>query len=95
MNRWQKKLRQFLSSYFDLPADVLLDLPRITTIGSLHVYIENHNGLLKFSQEEIRLKYRNGQICIKGAQFVLKLMLSEELLVEGVVKSIEFIEIEQ
>lgn len=66
-----------------LPADVMMDLPRITMIGQLHIYIENHRGVLRFSNQELRLLLKQGQLLIKGDQFVIKTILPEELLLEG------------
>ncbi|UOQ93777.1 sporulation protein YqfC [Halobacillus shinanisalinarum] len=90
MVKWQKQLRSWVGRYFDLPSDVMLDLPRITTIGSIHAYIENHTGLLHFSDQEVRLKYRDGHISIKGKELRIKMMLKEELLLEGTLDTVEF-----
>ncbi|MFG6121102.1 MULTISPECIES: sporulation protein YqfC [Thalassobacillus] len=90
MKKWQQQIRGWMANYLELPSDVMLDLPRVTTIGDFHVYIENHQGLLHFSEHEIRLKSRKGQIRLTGEGFVLKMMLSEEILVEGKMHSILF-----
>jgi sporulation protein YqfC len=76
----------------DLPPDVLLELPRITMIGQLHIYIENHKGLLVYSDKELRLLLKNGQLLIKGKDFVLKTMLPEEILLEGIIEHVYFID---
>ncbi|MCA0970039.1 sporulation protein YqfC [Halobacillus litoralis] len=90
MAKWQQNIRAWIGRYFDLPSDVMLDLPRITTIGSIHVYIENHTGLLHFSEEEIRIQYKRGQVRISGKGLGIKMMLKEELLLEGELKAVEF-----
>ncbi|MCP3030355.1 sporulation protein YqfC [Halobacillus sp. A1] len=92
MSKWQNQLRNWVSQYFDLPADVMLDLPRITTIGSIHAYIENCTGLLHFSDHEIRISHRRGELSIKGKDLRIKMMLKEELLLEGKLLSIDFID---
>ncbi|UOQ46347.1 sporulation protein YqfC [Halobacillus salinarum] len=91
MSKWKQQLRAWLGRSFDLPSDVMLDLPRITTIGSIHVYIENHTGLLHFSDEEVRLQYKQGQIKIVGRDLGVKMMLKEEILLEGSLQSVEFL----
>ncbi|SFF53522.1 sporulation protein YqfC [Halobacillus alkaliphilus] len=91
MTKWQKQIRTWIGRYFDLPSDVMLDLPRITTIGSIHVYIENHTGLLHFSDNEVRIQYKRGQVKIIGKDLGVKMMLKEELLLEGEIKSVEFL----
>lgn len=75
-----------------LPADVMMDLPRITMVGQLHIYIENHQGVLRFSNQELRLLLKQGQLLIKGSGFVLKTILPEELLLEGKIDQVMFID---
>ncbi|ARI77022.1 sporulation protein YqfC [Halobacillus mangrovi] len=91
MTKWQHHIRSWIARYFDLPSDVMLDLPRITTIGSIHFYIENHTGLVHFSDREIRIQYKQGQVKIIGKDLGIKMMLKEELLLEGELKSVEFL----
>jgi sporulation protein YqfC len=90
-----KKLQQmkgWITKKMDLPADVLMDLPRITLIGQIHIYIENHRGLLVFSDTEVRLLLKQGQLLIKGNSFVIKTILPEELLLEGTIEQVVFLD---
>ncbi|GGA68663.1 sporulation protein YqfC [Ornithinibacillus halotolerans] len=91
MKKFQQRLRPWLVKYLALPSDVIMELPRITIIGQLHVYIENHKGLAVFSDNELRLKTTKGYIQIKGSSFVLKMMLPEEILLEGKITDVRFI----
>lgn len=92
MKKLHQKLRVILTKYLALPSDIVLDLPRITMIGQIHVYIENHQGLALYSDDELRLKINKGYIQIKGASFVLKTMLPEEILLEGTISEVKFIQ---
>ncbi|KGX93583.1 hypothetical protein N781_11190 [Pontibacillus halophilus JSM 076056 = DSM 19796] len=92
MKKWQQRIGNWLAHHLDLPSDVILELPRVTTIGQIHAYIENHKGLIVFSDQELRLKLKQGQLQIKGKDFVLKMMLPEEILLEGVIEELTFIE---
>lgn len=74
-----------------LPTDVMLELPRITMIGQIHVYIENHKGLIVYSDTELKLKTNQGYVQISGSSFVLKMMLPEEILLEGLITEVKFI----
>ena len=88
---WGKKVKQLMTKTMDLPQDVMMDLPRITMIGQLHIYIENHRGLLAFSDSEVRLMLKNGQLLIKGTSFVIKTILPEEIMLEGKIDKVYFI----
>ncbi|ALX48120.1 sporulation protein YqfC [Lentibacillus amyloliquefaciens] len=91
MKKWQLRIAPWLSKCFSLPSDVMMELPRVTMIGQLHVYIENHQGLSVYSDKELKLKSNKGYIQILGSSFVLKMMLPEEILLEGHIKEVKFI----
>jgi sporulation protein YqfC len=74
----------------ELPADAIMDLPRITMIGQIHIYIENHRGVKAFSNEKLALKLKQGALIIKGNNFVIKTILPEEILLEGTISSVYF-----
>lgn len=92
MKKLKRRFKQWVTDQMDLPTDVLMDLPRLTMIGQLHLYIENHRGVLKFSEGELRLLLVHGQLLIKGEQFVIKTILPEELLLEGKINSVVYLD---
>jgi len=81
--KWRQQFTRWITNTIELPPDVMMDLPRITMVGQLHIYIENHRGLLKFTDTELRLLLKQGQLLIKGEAFVIKTILPEEILLEG------------
>ncbi len=89
------QMKNWLTKQIDLPVDVLMDLPRITLVGQVHIYIENHRGLLVFTDKEVRLLLKHGQLLIKGQSFVIKTILPEELLLEGNIEQVMFLESEK
>ncbi len=91
MKSWHRGIKPWLIKYFALPSDVILELPRITIIGQIHVYIENHQGLATYTDSELKLKTNKGYIQITGSAFVLKMMLPKEILLEGTIEDIQFL----
>ncbi len=89
--KWRQKMRRWITNQLDLPEDVMMDFPRITMVGQIHIYIENHKGLLSFSDKEIRILLSQGQLLIKGKVFVIKTILPEEILLEGKIEQVLFI----
>ncbi|MEK5441786.1 MULTISPECIES: sporulation protein YqfC [unclassified Fredinandcohnia] len=87
-----QRMKSWITNKMELPADVMMDLPRITMIGQLHIYIENHRGLLTFSDKEVRLLLKQGQLLIKGNAFVIKTILPEEIMLEGKIEHVQYIE---
>ncbi|MGM7684465.1 sporulation protein YqfC [Cytobacillus sp. Hm23] len=91
MKKLRHQMRNWLTNKLELPADVTMDLPRITMIGQLHIYIENHRGLLSFADDELRLLLKQGQLLVKGESFVIKMIQPEELLLEGKIEQVTYI----
>ncbi|MDP4162133.1 MAG: sporulation protein YqfC [Bacillota bacterium] len=89
--KWGQLVRNWMADKMDLPQDVMMDLPRITMIGQIHIYIENHRGLIAFSDKEVRLLLKQGQLLIKGKSFVIKTILPEEILLEGRIDQVIYI----
>ena len=90
--KWGQKVRQMLTNTIDLPQDVMMNLPRITMIGQIHIYIENHRGLVAFSEQEVRLQLEQGQLSIMGEGLIIKTILPEEILLEGVIGSVNYLD---
>ncbi len=88
---WAGRVRNWMANKMDLPQDVMMDLPRITMIGQIHIYVENHRGLLAFTDKELRLLLKQGQLLIKGKSFVIKTILPEEILLEGKIDQVIYI----
>ena len=89
--KWGQRVRNWMANKMDLPQDVMMDLPRITMIGQIHIYIENHRGLLAFTDKELRLLLKQGQLLIKGKSFVIKTILPEEILLEGKIDQVIYL----
>ncbi|UII54920.1 sporulation protein YqfC [Cytobacillus spongiae] len=89
--KWGQKVRSWMTKNMELPQDVVMDLPRITMVGQIHIYIENHRGLITFSDQELRLLLKQGQLLIKGQAFVIKTILPEEILLEGKIDQVLYL----
>lgn len=90
--KWRHQMKRWMTKTMELPADVLMDLPRITLVGQIHIYIENHKGLLAFSDTEIRVLLKQGQMLIRGEGLVIKVILPEELVLEGKINQVLYLE---
>ena len=90
--KWGHYLRNWITKNMELPQDVMMDLPRVTMIGHIHIYIENHRGLITFSDKELRLLLKQGQLLIKGKAFVIKAIMPEEILLEGKIDQVIYLQ---
>jgi sporulation protein YqfC len=92
VKKWRQHMQRWLTDKLELPADIVMDLPRITMVGQIHIYIENHRGLLTFSDKELRLLLEQGQLLVRGENFVIKMILPEEILLEGKINQVIYID---
>ncbi|EZP76197.1 sporulation protein YqfC [Parageobacillus genomosp. 1] len=92
VKKWRQQMKRWITDKLELPADIIMDLPRITMVGQIHIYIENHRGLLTFSDRELRLLLKQGQLLVRGENFVIKTILPEEILLEGKINQVIYID---
>ncbi len=91
MRRLARKWNQFTAKMLNLPQDVVQDLPRITLIGNMQLYVENHKGVLHFSNEALKLELSKGKLEVYGKQLVIREIFTEEVFIEGVIHEIKYI----
>ena len=82
--------RQRLADLFDLPRDVVLDLPRISVIGDLQLLLQNHRGLLEYLPDRVVVAMKDGRLVVRGEDLVIAGVTGEELIVTGRLHAVEF-----
>lgn len=82
------KVRKKIADIFDLPPDIVLDLPRITLIGRIQLYIENHKGITQYEEDKIRISVNGGEIVIDGEGLKLRTVYNDDIYIEGVINSL-------
>ncbi|QQY80472.1 sporulation protein YqfC [Keratinibaculum paraultunense] len=80
-----------ISEVFELPKDIVLDLPKIIMVGNLELHVSNHKGIIEYTDEILRINSSIGIIKIEGLNLELKTILSEEIIVTGNIEKIEII----
>jgi sporulation protein YqfC len=91
MRRLRKKLNEWTSQVIDLPPDVTLDLPRMTMIGNQRLMIENHRGLIHFSNEHLKLAIHNGVLELLGSELMIRTISSEGISIEGRIDELKYL----
>lgn len=76
---------------FELPGEVLLDLPRLTITGGQRAIVENHQGLMDYSPQCIVVAGGKVILKIMGDALELRAMTAEALLITGDVFRVEFV----
>lgn len=90
MRRRRKSNLQTLAGIFEIPQDIVLDLPRITMLGNKQVLVENHKGIIEYNETLVRIKLSQGELVVSGTDLMLGNLQVEQILIEGVFTDIKY-----
>jgi sporulation protein YqfC len=65
----KKKVKKQVSDFLEMPGDIMMDLPKITMVGDIKLYIENHRGIIEYSSAGVRVSVMEGEVSIAGKAF--------------------------
>lgn len=86
----KKTTAEKISELAGVPKETLMDLTKLSFAENRELYVENHKGILEYSDELLRIKTACSIIKICGADFRISYINKFDLLVEGVFYSITF-----
>ena len=84
----KQALRRAMVNALEIPAEVGLDIPKITMTGNYCLTVENQNGIIDYDLNRIRIKIGGGWVEITGSGLMLQTMSREELVIEGDIKAL-------
>ena len=83
-------LKNYIADAMSLPKDVVLDLPKISVCGDREVFVENHKGLLEYTQSCIRVRMNDGMVNIFGSDLKIVVLETDRMVIDGVFERIEY-----
>ena len=75
---------------FEIPEEVANNVPKITILNFDRMLIENYKCILEYQEFFIRVKMTNGILDINGFNLELNEMTKDDLIVTGIIDSIDF-----
>ena len=84
------KTKENMVEKFDLPRDIMLNLPKITIVSNNEITIENHKGVVLFEDKEVKINSNVGLISIRGRDFEILFMGGSTLTLSGKFKSVVY-----
>lgn len=84
------ELKRALSESFKLPKEVTLGLPFLTLLGKEHLSIENHRGILVYTNENINVSTKIGTLVVEGKNLTVRQLTSDVLVVQGEITLFKF-----
>ena len=89
-NEHIRSVGQSVGNMLDLPKEIILNLPRIIVIGNVQVNIENHQGIVLYQPEDIRVNCSLGHIVVEGSELMVTTITPDELYIEGKISDIHY-----
>jgi sporulation protein YqfC len=90
MRLQRQRLQKKLANLLEIPDDIVLDLPRITLLGNMQMLVENHKGIIEYTNDFVRIRLNRGLLVIVGESLSLGNLQAEELIVEGEITALRF-----
>jgi sporulation protein YqfC len=85
------KLKEKVTELLELPKEVVLNIPKLIMIGNGELIIENYKGVIEYEDEKVRVNTNSGVIKIMGEKLIIREITSENIFLNGKIKSLEFI----
>lgn len=74
----------------DMSKDAVLHLPRISLFGNLQCCVENHQGVVQYTQEKIGLNAGRYRIYIEGEELVITSLSADAIYIEGRIGQVQY-----
>ncbi len=84
------RFKAIFSELFELPPEVVLDLPRLTMAGNCQLLVENHRGVIFYGSAEIRIGISGGALIVRGENLQIGNLYAAELLIKGTIEHLEY-----
>lgn len=88
--RDKKNWRDILAETFELPKEIMLDLPRVTLVGNVQLSVQNHRGIVEYTDQVIRVSITGGELLVRGEKLWIKSVFCEEILIQGTIFSLYY-----
>ncbi len=91
LKKEKKNLKKELSAAFEMPEEIVSDLPLISLRGFEEAVIENYKGIIEYSTERIRINTSSGVLRLMGENMFIKCLDADNIIITGKIMSAEFI----
>lgn len=83
------KFMENIAERLELPAEALGSVPKMTLTGNTRLLIENHRGLLGYTEECLEVSGGRLRIRVRGEGLRLRAMDADSLLISGTIFGVD------
>lgn len=87
----EKNIMQRLAVSADLEDEPLPGLPLVEIAGDQRVLVENHFGVMEYSDTAVGIRVKFGKILVCGSQLCLSRMTKGQLIISGCIECVRVI----
>ena len=87
----EKRVLSGAAELFDLPADLVAGLPHVEMLGNRQFYMENHRGIISYSDKEIAVSGDGMILRVQGENLALVSMTGGALRIQGTIHRVEWV----
>jgi sporulation protein YqfC len=84
------RVRGLMTEVLELPKDLILNLPRITMVGNVQMTLENHRGVILYTDQRIKVAVEKGEVEVLGRKLTIRSIFSDEIIVDGVITGVNY-----
>ena len=90
-----KRISNRINQILEVPRELNGNNVKVTIIGFDEMLIENYKGILEYEEFYIKIKTEIGNININGFKLNLEQVTEDDVLVKGIIESIEIERIQE
>lgn len=91
----RRKLWERITDALDLETVSMTKVPLVELYGGKRVLIENHFGVLEYTENQICVRVKCGMICVSGQSLTIALMSRERVVICGSIESVHMKEVDR
>ena len=92
MDKRREIISKAMADLLEIPADLVMDMPRLTVTGRNELYLENHKGIIEYTTERIRINLSRGFMEVVGDNLEIQALMPDEMKVWGDINTIKYLD---
>lgn len=83
-------MRTEIIDLLELPKDIVLGIPLLTLKGDMEITIENHKGILSYTNNELEILAKKFKIIITGENMCIAEYSKDSITINGKINEVTF-----
>lgn len=86
----KKKIKQKIKKTLDMPAEIIMNSPKIVLDSDSNAWVENYTGIIEYSDKEVKLNTADFIVKITGEGLLIDFITNEDLSISGKITSVVY-----